>query len=238
MKCPKCGQDNPENATFCNHCGIVLNQKVQLSDIDKQRISEEKQERAKLLEQLQAAEKRKKGKLPKIPKWLWAFIVVLFVIFIVEVTIGIAKNSDSNTLHAALTTTTSNTTTTPITPTTTTTPKVYFNSSASETPEVIDVSYDDLSKLASTNEIAYDSEYKGRLLQLSNLRVVSVQSTANPRVNLVSAEGKSFTLYFNSTDGLDQLTPGMLLTVQGTSNGVYFGEPSFDENCVLVSAVE
>jgi hypothetical protein len=115
---------------------------------------------------------------------------------------------------------------------------IYFDSSASQTPGVIDASYDELAKLASTNEIAYDTDYKGRVIQLSSLRVVSVQSTANPRVNLVSAGGKSFTLYFDSDDGLPQLTPGMLITVQGTSDGVYFSEPSFENNCVLVSAVQ
>jgi hypothetical protein len=217
MKCSKCGQANSEGAAFCTHCGTALNQKAQLSDIDKQRIAEEEKERMKVREQLQASEKKEKD---GFPKWAWMPIgcagIVALIIIIVIATVVAPKSTKTS----SITTT------------------VYFNSSASQTPGVINVSYDDLYKLASTNEIAYDAEYKGKVLQMSSLKVVSVQSTANPRVNLVSAEGKSFTLYFASTVGLAQLTPGTLLTVQGTSDGVYFSEPSFDENCILVSAVQ
>jgi transcription initiation factor TFIIIB Brf1 subunit/transcription initiation factor TFIIB len=178
MKCPKCGYDNVESAIFCTHCGTALNEKNQLSDTDRQRIADEEKERMKIREQLQAQEK---GKKQNLPKWAWVPIgcggVVVFIIIIAV--IGAVKGSNSNTLHIGSATTT-----------------VYFNSSASQTLGVIDVNYDDLYQLASTNEIAYDSEYRGRTLQLSNLRVDSVQSTANPRVNLTSAGGKSFTLYF------------------------------------------
>jgi len=119
--------------------------------------------------------------------------------------------------------------------TVTVTVTVPANSSIPQTTGVINVNYDDLCQLASANEIAYDANYKSRVLQLSNLRVVSVQSTANPRVNLISVGENSFTLYFNSTAELAQLTPGMLLTVQATSIGVYFSKPAFDTNCVLIS---
>ncbi len=99
---------------------------------------------------------------------------------------------------------------------------------------ILEVSYDELSSVAASNEIAFDSQYRGRLIQMSHLRVVKVMSTADPRVDFLSQGGRSFTLYFASTIGLEKLTPTMLVTVYGTSRGVYSGKPWFDSDCVLV----
>jgi predicted nucleic acid-binding Zn ribbon protein len=111
MKCPKCGQDNQEDAKFCKNCGAALTPLVQvdgvkLSDQDKQRIAEDEKERLKVREQLKTEEADKKtAKRKKNTKFVLFGCggVIVLIIIIIIVIVATSSGSKSTTNNQSIT---------------------------------------------------------------------------------------------------------------------------------------